>query len=168
MKRLIYVLAILSLVIMVSGCTTSTDEWSTNNTYTGNGVTFDYPGTWNISSDSGMDDISGATSGAAVEGSDAWFGFATIDVSSLSTEQRDSLKTTLTQTYNNMNLTTEKAITVDGVSATLLSSPEQSSSGIYSNVAFWVKDDKVYIAAYTSTNEGTETFERILGSFKTT
>lgn len=166
MKRLIYILAVVTLVVMASGCTS--DEWSSNKTYTGSGVTFQYPGTWSESSDSKISQISGATSGAAVEGSDAWFGFATVDVTNLSTSQRDSLKNTLKKTYNERNLTTEKTVTVDGVSALLLSSSTKDASGIYSNVAFWIKGDKVYIAAYTSTNSGTQTFERILGSFKTT
>ncbi|CEL23772.1 hypothetical protein [Methanobacterium formicicum] len=45
MKRLIYILTVVLLVVMASGCTTS-DEWASNKTYSGNGVTFTYPGTW--------------------------------------------------------------------------------------------------------------------------
>lgn len=154
---------------MVAGCTSdSSDDWSSNKTYSGMGVSFVYPGTWtDQSNDPVLVDTFGE-SGVAVGKDNKIFGFVVVDVGVLSAAQKDELINDLVETYKTeFSLTTQKDLMVDGVSAKLLSAPNPTE-GIYTNVAFWIKNDDLYITVYTSENSATETFERILNTFKMT
>lgn len=165
MKRLFYILAVVMLVVMASGCTSS-DQWASNKTYSGDGVTFQYPGTW--SENKTNMSIPGASSVAAVGSDSEAFVYGTVDISVLSSSDIQELMNTVSQGYKSQGMTTEKKLTVDGANATMLSSPNKDSSGIYKTAAFWTKSGKFYVAAYTSTQNGTENFEKVLATFKTT
>jgi len=167
MKRLIYILAILSLVVMVSGCTTS-GEWSSNKTYTGNGITFDYPGTWSENATSSLATPSGSDSIVAVGSEDEGFAVGRISASGLDTASIQQVLNTLVQQYQGQGYGTAKSVTVDGSTASMVTSTSPDTDGYYSTIAFWVKNDNLYYAAYVSKSNDTQTMERILGSLKST
>lgn len=166
----IQILSMLLIVcsVLVAGCTSEGDDWSSNKTYSGMGVSFDYPGTWTDQSNDPMLVDTFGESGVAFGKDNEIFGFVVVDVGVLSAADKDKLINDLIETYKTeLRLTNEKDIMVDGVSAKLLSSPNPTD-GIYTNVAFWIKNEDLYITVYTSEKSGIETFERILNTFKTT
>lgn len=167
MKRLIYILAILSLVVMASGCTSS-DQWASNKTYSGDGITFTYPGTWSVNDSEAVSTQSGSTSIAAVGNDDEGFAIGSIAVSGLDTETVQQATNQMVEEYQSQGYGTAKTITVEGVNASMLTSEEADASGLYSTVAIWVKDDKMYYAVYASKTTSTETMEKILSTIETT
>jgi hypothetical protein len=161
MKRLIYILAILSLVVMASGCTSS-DQWASNKTYSGDGITFTYPGTWSVNDSEAVSTQSGSTSIAAVGNDDEGFAIGSIAVSGLDTETVQQATNQMVEEYQSQGYGTAKTITVEGVNASMLTSEEADASGLYSTVAIWVKDDKMYYAVYASKTTSTEPWKRYL------
>ena len=45
MREILIIIAILGIIVCASGCTDSTQD---NKTYSGNGVSFTYPGNWDL------------------------------------------------------------------------------------------------------------------------
>lgn len=168
MKRLIYILAIVAVVVAVSGCTG--DPWASNKTYSGNGLTFQYPGTWSENATKAVSTPSGST-GMIIVGSDAdeqGFAVGSVSGSGLSNSALEGIMNQVKTEYKNQGYTSEKTLTVDGVQATILSNPNPNASGLYTTVAVWLKNGRIYIAAYASSDTDTATLERILSSLKTT
>jgi len=166
MKRLIYILAVVLLVVMASGCTS--DQWASNKTYSGNGVTFSYPGTWSENATKTVTTPSGSNSIAAVGSNDEGFAIGSISASGLDTASIQSVLNQLVQEYQTQGYGASKSVTVDGSTATMITSTNKDSSGYYTTIAFWVKNNSLYYAAYVSNTNSTQTLERILGSLKTT
>ncbi|MDY9924226.1 hypothetical protein [Methanobacterium sp.] len=166
MKRLIYILAVVLLVVMASGCTS--DEWSSNKTYSGNGVTFTYPGTWSENATKTVTTPAGSNNIAAVGSSDEGFAIGSISASGLDTASIQSVLNQLVQEYQTQGYGSSKSITVDGSTATVITTTSKDSSGYYTTIAFWVKNNSLYYAAYVSSSNSTQNMERILGSLKTT
>lgn len=167
MKSWIFILVVVSLVLLASGCTS--DQWASNKTYSAAGLSFQYPGTWSENSTEFISTPSGATGIAAVGTADEAFVAGGLSSSSLSESDIQQLTNELIQTYKNKGFTTEKTVTVDGVSATMLSTPNKLSDGYYASIALWTKNGKFYFGMYGSkTASDTATMERILGSLKTT
>ncbi len=166
MKRLIYILAVVLLVVMASGCTS--DEWSSNKTYSGNGITFQYPGTWSENATKTVTVPSGSHSIAAVGSSDEGFAIGSITASGLDTASIQDVLNQLIQEYQAQGYGASKSITVDGSTATMITTTSKDSSGYYTTIAFWVKNNSLYYAAYVSSTNSTQNMEKILGSLKTT
>jgi len=166
MKRLIYILAVVLLVVMASGCTS--DQWASNKTYSGNGVTFSYPGTWSENATKTVTSPSGSNSIAAFGSNDEGFAIGSISASGLDTASIQSVLNQLVQEYQTQGYGASKSVTVDGVTATMITTTSKDSSGYYTTIAFWVKNNSLYYAAYVSNTNSTQTMERILGSLKTT
>ncbi|HMK54044.1 MAG TPA: hypothetical protein VK444_04600 [Methanobacteriaceae archaeon] len=164
MKRLIYILAIVSLVVAASGCTG--DAWSSNKTYSGSGVTFVYPGTWSENSTL-VSNPSGASNVVAVGTQNEAFAFGNINVTGLSDSLIQQVLTEVVNQYKAQNFTSVKSINVDGTTATMLTTSSADSSGLYSSIAFWGKNSKIHFAAYVSKTNDTQNFEKILGTLKT-
>ena len=163
MKRLIYILIVVSLVVMASGCTG--DKWSSTKTYSGNGLTFTYPGTWSENASSPMN-LSGASTIEAVGTSDEAFAVGTVSVG-VSDDILQQAITQTAQTYVSQGYT-QKSITVDGVTATMITNPNLNAEGMYLSLVFWPKNSKLYYAAYGTKNNDTQTMEKLLGSLKAT
>jgi hypothetical protein len=166
MKRLIYILAVVLVVVMASGCTS--DEWASNKTYSGNGITFQYPGTWSENATKTVTVPSGSQSIAAVGSSDQAFAIGSITASGLDTASIQSVLNQLIQEYQTQGYGASKSITVDGSTATMVTTTSKDSSGYYTTIAFWVKNNSLYYAAYVSSTNSTQNMEKILGSLKTT
>jgi hypothetical protein len=166
MKRLIYILAVVSLVVMASGCTS--DEWSSNKTFSGNGVTFQYPGAWSENATKSVATPSGASSIAGVGTNDEAFAIGSISASGLDAESLQQVLNTLVQQYQGQGYGNPKSVQVDGVTASMITSTSKDSDGFYTTIAFWAKNNKLYYAAYVSTSNDTQTMEKILGTLKST
>lgn len=166
MKRLIYILAVVLVVVMASGCTS--DEWASNKTYSGNGITFTYPGTWGENATKTVNVPAGSNSLAAVGSNDEGFAVGSITASGLDTASIQNVLNQLVQEYQTQGYGDSKSITVDGSTATMLTTTSKDSSGYYTTIAFWVKNNSLYYAAYVSSTNNTQNMEKILGSLKTT
>lgn len=166
MKKLIYILVVVSLVVAISGCTS--DEWATNKTYSGNGITFVYPGTWDVNVSKSITFPSDSIKQAIVGTSDEIFGVGTISGQNLSNDQLQQTINSVINDYKNQGYGSEKNITVDGATATIITTQKADSDGFYTSFAAWVKNGTIYYAIYMSKSSSTTTFERILSSFKTT
>lgn len=173
MKRFFYilVLALVLLVVMVSGCTS--DQWASNKTYSGNGVTFQYPGAW---TDEDPSSLSSFTSGVnvvtGVGNTDYTFVLGSIPTN-VSTDQ---IQQYLQQVKTNWKaipgatVLSEKELTVDGASAIEVNWKlnNESSSDVYVSAVSWVKNAKAYVVIYGSRNNDTQTLDRILSTMKST
>ena len=166
MKRLIYILAVVLLVVMASGCTS--DEWSSNKTYSGNGITFTYPGTWSENATKTITTPSGSNNLVALVSNDEGFSKGSKSASGLDTASIQNVLNQLVQEYQTQGYGSSKSVTVDGSTATMITSTNKDSSGYYTTIAFWVKSNTLYYAAYVSTSNSTQNMEKILGSLKTT
>lgn len=166
MRRLIYILAVVSLVIMASGCTS--DQWASNKTYTGDGITFQYPGTWSENATKAVGTPSGSSSIAAVGTDEEAFAIGSISVTGLDAASIQDVLDNLVKQYKQQGYGSVKTVQVEGVNATMLTSTSKDASGFYYSIAFWTKNNKLYYAVYGSTTKDTETMERILGSLETT
>ncbi|NYB52919.1 MAG: hypothetical protein HVN35_10235 [Methanobacteriaceae archaeon] len=166
MKRLIYILMVVSLVVMASGCTS--DQWATNKTYTGNGITFQYPGTWSENATKSLSTPSGSSNIAAVGTDDEAFAVGSISVSGLDAASIQTVLNQLVQQYQSQGFGASKSVNVDGTTATMITSTNKDADGFYTTIAFWVKNNSLFYAAYVSKTTDTQTMEKILGSFKAT
>jgi len=128
MKRLIYILAIVAVVVAASGCTG--DPWASNKTYSGNGVTFQYPGTWSENVTKAVSTPSGSTGIIAVGNDADEQGFAVASVSGfgLSNSALEGILNQLKTEYKNQGFISEKTLTMDSVQATMLSNPNPDAS----------------------------------------
>jgi len=121
-------------------------------------VTFQYPGTWeenNLTKDY-MANVGNDTESFSLFSINTTYGGINVGNSTLSKMVRN---------YKLANLTTEKTLTVDGVNATLLSSPDKIRTR---SIALWIKGDKFFQAEYNSQDSSTATFEKILSTIKST
>jgi hypothetical protein len=166
MKRLIYILMVVSLVVMASGCTS--DQWATNKTYSSNGVTFQYPGTWSENATKTVTAPTGSSSLAAVGSNNEGFAVGSISASGLDAASIQTVLNQLVQQYQSQGYGSSKSVNVDGATATMITSTNKDSDGYYTTIAFWVKNNSLFYAAYVSQNTDTQTMEKILGSFKAT
>ncbi len=166
MKKLLLILVVLSVVVMASGCTSS-DPWSSNKTYSSNGVTFVYPASWSVNASS-VTTPSGSDVIVSVGSTDEGFAIGNINVSDLPSASVLDMVNELVQQYKTQGYLTEKAVSVDGVNATMLTTQNKTSSGFYNSIAYWAKNSKLYYAVYVSKNNGTQTMDRILSSLTTT
>lgn len=175
MKRLIYILAVVALVVMASGCTA--DQWSTNKTYSGSGISVTYPGTWNNDTSNALGSFSSGDVLFTVGTNDY-----TLQVFAASIPQGASatiiqqalqqLKTAWKSIPASLNATvvSDKDLTVDGVSAVQVDfkSTDPNIPEAYLSAVAWVKNDKLYGLVYASKNNDTQTLDRILSSVKST
>lgn len=166
MKRLIYILVVVSLVVSISGCTS--DEWATNKTYSSNGIIFVYPGSWDVNVNKSITFPSDSVKQALVGTSDEILGVGTINGQNLTNDQLQETINSVVSDYKNQGYGSEKNITVDGVTATIITSQKAGSDGFYTSFAAWVKSGTIYYVVYMSKSNSTANLERLLGTFKTT
>lgn len=166
MKRLIYILLVVGLVVMVSGCTS--DQWASNTTFTGNGISFSYPSSWSANATKDLTTPSGSSSIAAVGTSDEGFAVGSISASGLDSASIQNVINSLVQQYQTQGYGSVKSVTVDGATASMVTSNNADSQGMYTSIAFWTKNNNLYYAVYVSKSQSTQNMERILGSLKST
>lgn len=169
MKRLIYILVIVSLVVAISGCTS--DIWATNKTYSGNGITFTYPGTWSESDPNTIDlsSVSNATVVARVGDNDYSF-VVTTKVFPQNTNSQLTLQNIKSVSIPGQTKVSDKDINVDGTQGIQMDYKvnDKNTPDQYISYVAWIKNSKGYIIGYGSRNNDTQTLDRIINTIKTT
>jgi hypothetical protein len=166
MKRLIYILAVVLLVVMASGCTS--DQWASNKTYSGNGITFQYPGSWNENVTKNIVTPAGSSGFVVVGDDNEEFKIGTISVTGFDASSVQETLNAAVQQFQSQGYGSSKSVPVDGTTATMITSTSKDADGYYNSLAFWVKNNNLYYAAYLSNTNDTTTMTRILSSLKTT
>ena len=169
MKKWIFILTVLALIISVSGCTTSQPA-PANKTYSANGLSFIYPGTWSELDKTAYQsalDGKGEILAAVGDGSTI-FGVARLNKIK---NQTDVTLNSLVIYYNatlNVNGTkyvSEGPVTVDGVKGYEIT--VKASENYLSGVLF-IKNRTAYLAVFESSDNDQKTFNQILNSLKIT
>jgi hypothetical protein len=167
MKKWIFIVTILALVIAVSGCTNSQQALD-NKTYSLNGLSFVYPGSW-----SGLDktayqsawDGKGELLVVLGDGSST-FGIAKLN------KVKNQTNVTLnglilyynaTLNANGTKYVSEGPVTVDGVKGYKMT--VKASENYLSGVLF-VKNSTGYLAVFESADNDQKTFNQVLNSLK--
>jgi len=169
-RSLLFALGLLVLIVAASGC--SSDQWSSNKTYSGNGLTIVYPGGWS-DNNSQFPSLENSTQILAVGNGDYGFRVDKIDIpgSSLLNNSTilDGVKSII-KSHTNGTVVSQKDITVDGESGFLIhfNNVPLASGNEYLSYAIWTKNDTIYIATYGSKNNDTETFDKIISNIKFT
>lgn len=169
-KYFLFVLAIVALVVMASGCTSQTGNNSTaTKAYSANGISFNYPDTWAIINETNNEN------GTAVILGDADFntnngtkgsGLVVFKVPK-STNSSAEIANLKTQLSNGTNST----ITIAGVTANETSF-NASANNVTAQFKFldFEKNNFLYLIQYTSVTNGTQTqeglFDTITKSFQ--
>ena len=165
MKRIFLIIIMLVLVVAASGCTS--ENSSSNKTYSANSVTFVYPGSWSEQNSTTLQSQVGSIGSVIAvvgDGSKSMFGIAKINVGS---DERIASLNEWASSYNNtmknrgVSYVSEKTLTVDGVDAMSMTLKE-SDSGSYVTDIFFVKNGTAYFAVYASTINDQQAIEQIL------
>jgi hypothetical protein len=157
----------LVLIVLASGCTS---QQNTSKTYSANGVTFNYPGSWSEVNSSSVQSQVGSLGAvlATVGNSDSGFTIAKLNVGS------NQILVSLNEwasTYNNSQKSqgntyvSENSTTVDGVNAYYITF---KSNGTYFTDVAIIKNSNGYIATYVAPNNEQQDLQLILNSLKIT
>jgi hypothetical protein len=167
MKKWIFVLAVLALIIAVSGCTTS-QQVPANKTYSVSGLSFIYSGTWSDLDKTAYQSVlndKGEILAVVGDGSTV-FGVARLNKIK---NQTDITLNSLILYYNatlNANGTkyvSEGPVTVDGVKGYKMT--VKASENYLSGVLF-IKNHTAYLAVFESSDNDQKIFNQILNSLK--
>ena len=167
MKKWIFILAVLILVVMMSGCITN-QTLPVNKTYSANGISFTYPGVWDEMDKTPYQSVLGDKGELLVlvgDGAGNAFGIAKINTIS-------GQKTTLNDLVTNYNSTLKnngteyvsgKYITVGGVKGYEIT--VKGSENYFSSILF-IKNNTSYLAVFESLDNNHQTFDWIINSLK--
>jgi hypothetical protein len=160
MKKWLSIIVILLIVAFASGCTTQPQ------TYSGNGVTFQYPGDWSKDYKNDIQQSFGNSATVLVSlGKDnagvvvAKMNITGVSINSLSSAFKSSMQSSGYQTVS------EKTKTVDGVTAQELVIKD-TSSGLYGSCVFLEKNGVIYFIMVGTQNNDQATVDMVLNSFK--
>ena len=167
MKKWIFILVIIALVIAVSGCTNS-QQAPDNKTYSLNGLSFVYPGYWSeldkTAYQSALDD-KGELLVVLGDGSST-FGIARLN--KVKNQTNVTLKDLImyynaTLNANGTKYVSEGPVTVDGVKGYKMT--VKASENYLSGVLF-IKNSTGYLAVFESSDGDQKTFNQVLNSLK--
>lgn len=163
MKKGIAIVTILLAVVLAAGCIDSGPK-----TYSGNGVSFQYPSDWSTNYKSDFQEGLGSSGDALVSlgKDDAGVAVAKMNLGSVQVTAADiasALKTT-TQS-SGFTFISESTRTVDGVKA-YESTFKQTSSGLYASFTFLEKNGGLYAIIVATPSNDKQTVDLILNSFK--
>ncbi len=161
MKKWIPIIAILMIVAFASGCT------SQPQTYTGNGITFQYPGDWKPMNSSNIQAAFGNSGMVLVtlgiEGGGAGVNVMKITAPELTINDVISVVRSGATSGGNQ-LISESTRTIDGVSATVIT--DKNPNGVYYTNAIVQKNNVIYDILIASPNSDQANVDLILNSFK--
>jgi hypothetical protein len=168
MKKWIFILTVLALIIAVSGCTTSQPA-PANKTYSANGLSFIYPGTWSeldkTAYQSALDD-KGEMLAMVGDGSNSAFGIVKLNKLK---NQTDVTLNELVAYYNSTlknngtEYVSEGFVTVDRVKGYEIT--VKASENYLVGVLF-IKNSIGYLAVFESSDNDQEMFNKIISSVK--
>jgi hypothetical protein len=163
MRHELIVIAILGLIVALSGCTINTE---TNKTFSEDGINFTYPGDWEVLNDTAFGDVGNSSevrAAVGIEGEEVFIIATPIirtgEYLRSPTEWLTNVKSSLGSAY-----VSDKTFPVDGEEGILITSKD---NGEYVYFLNWNKDGKGYIAAFRSQNESLDTFESIAKTIQT-
>lgn len=162
MKKWIAILAVLLVVVCASGCTTQPK------TYSGNGITFQYPGDWGENWTSSVQQSFGSSGSILVSlgSGDSGVAIAKVNMGSLAISLSDfaaAFKTGMTG--SNMTFVSEKNRTIDGVTGYELV-VKDNSANMYGSFTLLQKNGNLYLIMIATKDNNQETIDMILNSFK--
>ena len=165
-KVIIPVLLVILAVVGVSGCVIGTPA---NNTYSANGITFDYPANWTELDDSYVEeDIGNNTDAIFSLGNDtARLSFGKVvlkDGNVLNTLPGWTTAMRTTAAIFGYDFLSEKSLTVAAEDAYQVRFKTDEDLPYYTAIYF-IKDDDGYIMVYQSDNEDIDTLDAILNNF---
>lgn len=167
MKKWIVLLVLLALVVSVSGCTSQ--NTTNNKTYSANGVSFTYPGSWSEENTSTLQSELGSAGTVIVvvgDNSTNKFGVAKANLAGGQTISNvDEWASNYNSTMKNAGSTyvSEKKLTVDGVDASQMTF---QNSGVYITDIFFIKNNVAYLAVLASTNNDQKILDLLLKNLK--
>ncbi|MBI5679889.1 MAG: hypothetical protein HZC47_03210 [Methanobacterium sp.] len=164
MKKWIAILAVLLVVVCASGCT------SQPQTYSGNGITFQYPGDWSGNWTSEIQQSVGSSSTVLTSlGKDnAGMAVAKVNIGSVPISIAD-LTSTMKSGFQSAGYqsVTEKTRTVSGENATEIDFKYNvSSTQNYGSFTFFKKNTDIYMIMISTPDNNQQTIDMILNSFK--
>jgi hypothetical protein len=166
MKKWIFILIILALIIAVSGCTTNQSS-PANKTYSLNGLSFIYPGDWSELDktiyQSALDD-KGELLAVVGDGSNSSFGIARINnVKNQTNVTLNNLMVYYNSTLKNKGTeyVSEGPVTVDGIKGYEIT--VKASENYLSSVLF-IKNGTGYLAVFESSDNDQQMFNQIIKS----
>jgi len=157
----------LVVVVAISGCTSQ--NTSSNKTYSANGVSFTYPGNWteqNITSYQTQFGSAGNVLGVVGDESNNTFGVVKLNIGS---NQRVATLSEWASSYNSTmknggsKYVSEKPLTVDGINAYQVT---MIDSGNYVTDVFFVKNGTGYVATYSSLTNDTANLDLLMKDLK--
>ena len=166
MKKWISILAVLILIVTISGCTNNQTQ-PANKTYSGNGLSFVYPGNWNeldkTAYQSALDD-KGELLAVVGDGS-TMFGIARLNkVKNQTNITLNNLVVYYNSTFNKgTEYVSEDLVTVDGVKGYEIT---VKASGNYLSGVLFIKNSTNYLAVFESSDNSQKTFNQIISSLK--
>ncbi len=160
MKKYISIIAILLIVAFASGCT------SQPQTYSSNGITFQYPGDWSKDYKSDLQGSFGNSATVLVSlGKDnagvvvAKMNITGVSVNDLTSAFKSSMQS------SGYQIVSENSRNIDGINTQEIVLKE-TSSGIYGSCLFFQKNGAIYFIMVGTQSNDTETVDMILNSFK--
>jgi hypothetical protein len=160
------VLTILGLIVAISGCTSETS----NKTYSGNGLSFSYPGNWSQLNNTEFQNSIGSSGTLLVvfgdKGQDR-FGIGTVNLGANQVLRTPSEWATSMNSSSGFEYISGKTITIDGVNGYQLSMKDTSNNYNY-YYAYWVKNNTGYLSVLSSPNNVQAIFDGVTQSVKTT
>ncbi len=165
MKKLIFILVILALVIAVSGCTNNQAP-PANKTYSANGLSFTYPGIWEELDKTTYQNVLGDKGEIGVvvgDGASSGFGIAKLNstknttLNDLVADYNSSLKN------NGTKYVSGKSISVAGVKGYEMT---VTASENYVTIILFIKNDIDYLAVFESSDSNQQRLDWIINSLK--
>jgi hypothetical protein len=167
MKKWIFILTILALIVAVSGCTSS-QQAPANKTYSINGLSFIYPGYWSeldkTTYQSVLDD-KGELLAVVGDGSTV---FGIVRLNKMKNQTNVTLDKLVmyynsTLKNNGTEYVSEGPVIVDGTKGYDIT---VKSSGSYFSVVLFIKNNTDYLAVFESSDNDQQTFNQIISSLK--
>lgn len=153
MKKYLFILALLAVVVMVSGCT-NTSTIATKN-FSASGISFQYPDTWNVSSQVNNNSTQVMVASSEFISSNATKGSVVLILKlpksgdNNMSQTRQELMTQAQQSGQNATNTT---LTIAGVSASDISYTGNDTTGnnTYGRLIDFEKNDSLYLLLFAS------------------
>lgn len=166
MKKWILTLAILALIVAISGCTNNQTQ-PVSKTYSANGLSFIYPGDWSeLDKTAYQSALNGKGELLAVVGDGStMFGIAKLNKAKNQTNVTlNNLVVYYNSTFNKgTEYVSEGSVTVDGVKGYEIT--VKASDNYFSGILF-IKKSTNYLAVFESSDNNQKTFNQIISSLK--
>ncbi len=174
MKKYLFILAVLAVVVMISGCTT-TSTINTKN-FSASGMSFQYPDTWNVSSQVNNNSTQVMVASSEFISSNATKGSVVLILKIPKSGDNNMSQTRqelMTQAQQSGQNATNATLNIAGVTASDISYTGKDTTGnnTYGRLIDFEKNDSLYLLLFASgggadINASKPYFDVIVKSFK--